>query len=212
MSLGLSGNIDFEYEICLNNPELEGIFIDDKFNKYKMFLVRPFFHLLTLKFTRLHFSAQQSIKFWFLHFYIKKITWRRLFVNSETSLMKLLEDKDLRDKKLLVKIDIEGAEFTLLSQILKISSKITCLIIEFHNVDEKYEEIINFIINLNSLGMHLVSTTINECGKSDVQYLEMTFYQENMIGESRNIKSVHRHCYPKTKYQLIPDTEIRYFN
>ena len=69
--------------------------------------------------------------------------------------------KNTTDRKIFLKIDIEGHEYRILDQIKKYSSSINGLVIEFHNCDLHNEKIKNFI---NNFELQLVHIHINNWG------------------------------------------------
>mgnify|MGYP001386383880 CR=1 FL=1 len=54
-------------------------------------------------------------------------------------------------KNVLLKVDIEGAEYKILKDILSNFKKINCLIIEFHSVRENLDKIYNFVDKIKNL-------------------------------------------------------------
>jgi FkbM family methyltransferase len=52
---------------------------------------------------------------------------------------------------IFLKIDIEGSEYRILNDILRVQEKLSGLVIEFHNIDLHMEVILNFINNLSYL-------------------------------------------------------------
>ena len=52
---------------------------------------------------------------------------------------------------IFLKIDIEGSEYRILDDILRVQEKLSGLVIEFHNIDLHMDKILNFINNLGFL-------------------------------------------------------------
>ena len=84
--------------------------------------------------------------------------------------------------KVFLKIDIEGSEYNILEDILKIQSRLTALIIEFHDVDKKRNIIENFI---NKIELDLTHIHPNNYGKidqnSDPILIELSFERQPEI-------------------------------
>ena len=58
-------------------------------------------------------------------------------LNFSININEILKNK----KNVLLKIDIENAEYKILTQIIENSEKINCLIIEFHNIKKKINKL-----------------------------------------------------------------------
>ena len=66
--------------------------------------------------------------------------------------------------KVFLKVDIEGSEYVILEDILKVQNKISALIIEFHDIDKNRAIIENFIQRLE---LSLTHIHPNNYGKLD---------------------------------------------
>jgi hypothetical protein len=53
--------------------------------------------------------------------------------------------------EIFLKIDIEGSEYRILNDILRVQEKLSGLVIEFHNIDLHMDKILNFVNNLSLL-------------------------------------------------------------
>ena len=98
-----------------------------------------------------------------------------------------------KDKKIFLKIDIEGSEYRILDQILNNAKKINGLVIEFHNFDLHQKVIKNFIENFGLKLVHIHVNnfgTINQDGVPSV--VELTFSSEEFI----NNDSINDNIYP----------------
>jgi len=80
------------------------------------------------------------------------------------------------------KIDIEGSEYRILDELIKIKNKITGIVIEFHDIDLHRAKIENFI---NNIGLKLVHVHPNNFGGLDKfgnpYLLELTFDKEPIV-------------------------------
>jgi hypothetical protein len=80
------------------------------------------------------------------------------------------------------KIDIEGSEYRILDELIKIKNKITGIVIEFHDIDLHRLKIENFI---NNIGLKLVHIHPNNFGGIDKfgnpYLLELTFDKEPIV-------------------------------
>jgi hypothetical protein len=74
------------------------------------------------------------------------------------------------------KIDIEGSEYRILDDLVKYSSNIEGIVIEFHQADLHLERVINFIKNINLELCHVHANNFENCDKFGVPTtLELTF-------------------------------------
>jgi hypothetical protein len=74
------------------------------------------------------------------------------------------------------KIDIEGSEYRILDDLVKYSSNIEGIVIEFHQADLHLERIINFIKNINLQLCHIHANNFENCDKFNTPTtLELTF-------------------------------------
>jgi hypothetical protein len=80
------------------------------------------------------------------------------------------------------KIDIEGSEYRILDELIKIKNKITGIVIEFHDIDLHRLKIENFI---NNIGLKLIHIHPNNFGGIDKfgnpYLLELTFDKEPIV-------------------------------
>ena len=116
-------------------------------------------------------------------------------------------NKFTKEEKIFLKIDIEGDEYRLIDDVVKLSSRFTGLIIEFHNVDLNLEKIINFV---EKVDLKLIHTHINNAGplnkNLEPTLIECSFASNpEVLGEFENFK--HSLDQPNIKnkddYQII---------
>lgn len=109
--------------------------------------------------------------------------------NKEHNLDIILKNK----KNILLKIDIEGAEYQILNQILRNNAKINCLIIEFHEIKKNMRKIINFVEkNKNLKLIHIHANNVSGIDKYGFPYaIEITFVNSKKIKymKNKNIKN-----------------------
>ena len=84
--------------------------------------------------------------------------------------------KGLEFKAIFLKIDIEGAEYRILDQLIKYDDRFYGCIIEFHDIDLNLEKIKIFI---EKFRLDLIHTHVNNCGplkdKNSPTQVELTF-------------------------------------
>jgi hypothetical protein len=89
------------------------------------------------------------------------------------------------------KIDIESAEYRILDELLKISDKISGIVIEFHDVDLHLDKIQNFIKQINLTLVHIHANNMEETNKFNIPtLLELTF-EKNPIELPGLVKFPH---------------------
>ena len=97
---------------------------------------------------------------------------------KEVTLTKVLKDH----KDLILKIDIEGDEYKILSSIIENSDKINCLLIEFHLIDKNITLIEKFIIDNNDLKLiHIHGNNYAGNDSGDPNLIELTFINTKKI-------------------------------
>ncbi|MEK9570119.1 MAG: FkbM family methyltransferase, partial [Paracoccaceae bacterium] len=72
---------------------------------------------------------------------------------NEISFESIMNDADCDN--ILLKIDIEGAEYKILNQLIEHKSKICGMVIEFHDIPNNLEQIKNFIANFDLPVVHV---------------------------------------------------------
>ena len=155
VTCGLNDDWEFEKHFLKINPEVKILAFDHTVNNkfwIKRF-VKDVIHLFFFKKLRWIKIIKIFSFFDYIIFFRKnnkhyKIKIGNKFIkNYQTSINKILK----RKKNVLLKIDIEGAEYKILNEIIKNSKKIQCLIIEFHNIQKKQKKISTFIKKLKEL-------------------------------------------------------------
>jgi len=85
-------------------------------------------------------------------FFIKNRIHFRSAIGIGTNLVSINDVFDkISTNDIFLKIDIEGSEYRILNDILKVQQKLSGLVIEFHNIDLHMDKILNFINNLGFL-------------------------------------------------------------
>ena len=122
-----------------------------------------------------------------------------------------------KDKEIILKIDIEGDEFELLEELLKLGqiSAVRSLFIEFHDLDlnwQKFSELVHKLKETHSLvHLHLpnMRTDLTEYGVP--KFLEMTFIKSGLL----NTKNGHRDSLPVVDVDFpnrpeCPDFKVKF--
>ena len=155
LTLGLSDDWRFEKEYLKLNSSCKIFAYDHTVdnNFWKKRLIKDLINFIKLKKLRpkkiIDIFKYIDYKFFFKgnNLHIKKKIVNKSENLNEISFIETIED--LHD--VLVKIDIEGDEDSILHNIRKVEKQIMCLLIEFHNISENINNIVNFIKNLKEL-------------------------------------------------------------
>ena len=113
--------------------------------------------------------------------FLKKVV-QKAEKDNEISLSDLLSNDD----GIFLKIDIEGSEYDMLSDIIEKSEKLVSLIIEFHNIKNNLNKIQNFITeNKNLKLIHIHANNFKEIDSNgNPNNIELTFVNINKINVS----------------------------
>ena len=106
--------------------------------------------------------------------YIKKIVSQKEDKNKQVTLSEAIGNND----NILLKIDIEGDEFKILSEINENIDRINLLIIEFHNLclPQNLKQVENFIVNTVLKNIHIHANNYAMVDENGIpQVIEMTF-------------------------------------
>ena len=134
-------------------------------------------NLLFLRFYK--FFSDIHIWLNYRSFFTKNRIHRRINVDYDSkqtvSLATILEKEKL-ELPIFIKMDIEGSEYRLLSDILKHASDISGLVVEFHDVDLHRDRILDFIQKLPLTLVHIHGNNFRPINKSvGPTVLEFTF-------------------------------------
>jgi len=157
-SFGLETNWNFEEEFY--NAAKCKIFVYDHSVNWKTFLLSGLKSPKTIfnYFKYRNFFGNKNVH------HIKKMihpaeSYKLSSTNNTNNPYELTDINKIIDKtsneSLFFKIDIEGSEYRILDQLVKYSSKINTLVIEFHDCDLNFDKIKNFIDNIDLELVHL---------------------------------------------------------
>jgi hypothetical protein len=167
IALGINDDWSFEEDFLKKNKSISIIYFDP--NTSLSFLIKIFAKKLVFFFYYKTSDIIYSFVKLFKFFFIKK-----KLVNKYVSYGDILKFTKNIKTPLFFKIDIEGSEYRILKDLIKIKKKISGLIIEFHNIDLFIDDIKNFIKNIGLKLIHVhANNTIEHITKTNV--LELTF-------------------------------------
>lgn len=198
ISFGISDDWSFEYQFSIINENINIYAFDDVID-LKWLIKRFFKNFKRFLFVEIKFSEllNSLIKVFEFNFIKKKLNLNKKFV-SQSDISEITKNK----KNIFFKIDIEGSEYRILDEILKVKEKIEAIVIELHDIDLHKDKIINFLekIDLNVTHIHP-----NNYSKADSDLnptcieltLERNFEKENLF-EPNLPHVLDQKCNPKS--------------
>ena len=180
VTCGLEAEWSFEKEFQKNNRNCKILAFDHTVNK-KFWIdrfLKDFISLLLLKKIKLNkiFDVFKYIEY--LSFfsgnnkhYLKKIVSKKEVKNNQIT----ITDAIGNNQDILLKIDIEGDEYKVLSEVDKNFNKINLVIIEFHDLQKNLKKIKNFIKKTKLKNIHINANNYGMVGVNGIpQVIEMT--------------------------------------
>lgn len=219
LSVGYGNDSSFERDFKKFSPKSQVILIDDIASFTRLFkslfisvYTRAFMSTghprrelgNLLRFIRMKASGQ-------IDFRNLKLAGQALN-NGQTTLPILMSE--FLDKRIMLKIDIEGSEYECLQGIQEYSN-IVCILIEFHYIPDKLEEFSKHLDRLTNKFV-LVNTHINNYSKiieGIPEAVELCFlnkeYSRNNLRQAKKIphKLDQRNCvrFPEISYEYLDD-------
>jgi len=171
LSFGIFDDWSFEKNFIRYNKNAKVICYDDVISFNFIFtrsIKKIIIDLCKLKFTNIFNNLYTILDYMFISnkikFYKKKIV--------RGDIEKIINNLD----KVFLKVDIEGNEYEILDDILKIQNKISALIIEFHDVDRNRIVIENFIEKFKLKLTHIHPNNYGKLDKNnDPIIIELSF-------------------------------------
>tara|TARA_Y100000591_G_C21830851_1_gene699494 strand:- start:609 stop:1355 length:747 start_codon:yes stop_codon:yes gene_type:complete len=174
ISLGINDDWSFEKDFYKINKSVDIKCYDN--NTSLIFLVKIFLKKLIFF---VYFGVNETLKSFFniidyLFFLKSKISNKHISYNDLIKLTKKLESP------FFLKIDIEGSEYRILQDILKLKNKISGMVIEFHDVDLFSDKIKKFI---KKSDLKLIHIHANNYGLewNEANIIELTFSKKPKI-------------------------------
>ncbi len=176
ISGGISYNVAFEKDFWDINRTAKLIMIDGSFNFFT-YIARPFYWMLFKRSFTMKIGG--LIDMLFLK---KRATFLKKYLGPAFSMKQIFDAHIEQGKKGYLKLDIEGAEYALLDDIIAYKERFIGVAMEFHDVPDHIAEINNF---LSRLEMRVIGFNINETGKLNAagipNVIELCFAAEQYI-------------------------------
>ena len=201
ISMGINNNWEFEKSFSKFNNDIS-IFSYDNMTDNRFLIKKIILGILSIPniyyFKRIVKNLINLIDY-NIFFTKKNISYERIFLGLSNNpedqiitLKKIIEDNNLQDKNIFLKIDIEGSEYRFLNELIIFQKNITGLIIEFHDVDLHKNRIIEFINNFSKNISHIHA---NNYGRFDINgdptVIEMTFTSNSKKDKIAEVKLPH---------------------
>jgi hypothetical protein len=177
ISLGISDDWSSEKNFLKHNNNIKIFCYDDQISiKFliKKILNNLFIFFFNLKLKKLLFSIINLFDFIQIS---RKIKFTKKRINYD-DLNNITENLD----KIFIKIDIEGSEYRIIEDLLKIQDKIVGLVIEFHDIDLHMDKIEKFINEIKLELIHLHPNNYCKLDKfNDPTIIELSFEKKPII-------------------------------
>jgi hypothetical protein len=197
ISFGLGDDWNFEKELISNGKISNFIVFDHSVSLYQLL-------------TKVGLSAKKifddpmnfvyrlriALRYFFSFFgakHVKLKVVKKMGDNNEISVDTILETHTSSIGSCILKVDIEGGEWSILEVIQAYNHKIDVLIIEFHNINEnvkRYADFKHSLKNSHSL-IHIHANNFSPIGREGIpDVLEATFAKNSLISSNTNRESL----------------------
>lgn len=220
--IGLGVFINWEFETEFNNinkNNLHTYLLDASVSPqfYKTYFIKAI-----AKFGYYSIKQPLDIAFFFKKYIVNSIglskKWNQFFASNKATFIqkflsnkndnlytsptelfnKILSKNELTENSVFVKMDIEGSEYDVLNEFEKYYIYINCFAIEWHNVDERKEQFIHLVTQLQQAYDIVFVHNNNYAKMIDENFaasMEITFVKRNLIVESDNVKVNYKQLY-----------------
>ena len=197
IALGLGTDWNFEKNFIKNNKNCKLHCFDFKINKYFWIknILKSIEKFILRKISYKTFKSQIINNLEYSQFFKNKNIFfhERVIAKNKscTSLDSIIKEFDLT-KNIFLKIDIEGAEYRILDEIILHEEKISGIVIEFHDVDLHKNKIKNFIEELSLNLIHIHPNNVDYiCKNNDPISIEMSFSKNPTIINDKQVNFPH---------------------
>lgn len=169
ISGGVGSNARFEADCLDINPSLKITLIDKSFSKIRI-LLRLLYHFLQRR-DKGFVSLIEAVSVFRV---LRKSVLVKQFLDEYFTLDSYF--KNIGDSKVLIKLDIEGGEYSQLSSLLKFEKNISALCIEFHDLNKPENlSLLNQFIEMTDLQLVFISINESSMFENIPQILELSF-------------------------------------
>lgn len=177
ISMGLDLDWSFEEDFKKKKDKINVICFDNNLDK-KFILKKIVIQIILIIFNQnLKYLISLIKNYINFNIFLKKVKYNKKKI-TYGDILKIQNNIN----NIFFKIDIEGSEYRILDELIKIKNKITGIVIEFHDIDLHRSKIKNFI---NNIGLKLVHIHPNNYGGlnkfGDPYLLELTFDKDPVV-------------------------------
>lgn len=179
ISFGLADDWSFEKEFKKFNKDINIKCYDHTVNNryWSVYLWHNIGRLIFFKISIKKFLEQIKKFFDYKRFFSSNRVLhfeRALGVGDLNNAISVLQASDNLEN-IFLKIDVEGAEYRALEDIIIIQDRLEGLVIEFHNIDIFMDKIINFVKNFKLKIVHIHANNADFVHKNIPSMIEVTF-------------------------------------
>lgn len=177
LSGGISSNVEFEYDIFRFFPHIELVMIDPTVSPFKLLLKSLIRLILPSKKNKLRYLAN-TFNFLYLSRQ-KRVLFEKVWINENYPL-----NEKINNRKVAIKMDIEGSEYSILDEIKRNRIDLTYLAVEFHELDRHNNQFTSFVKDMSDTHQ-LMKICLNNSGGHFAnglpKVLEAIFIQKKYI-------------------------------
>ena len=140
------------------------------------------------------------------------------FITIDEMIKNIRNFDDLGDDSVFLKMDIEGSEYDILEDVIKYSSKINGLVIEFHNSKQLWTEL-NFLMDELKQYYEIIHVHGNNCcgyipNTQIPNLIEISLIKRHLLNNSE-LNSANNYSYPldnldKANFPNKPDLKLSF--
>ena len=177
ISMGLDLDWSFEEDFKKKKNNINIICFDNNLDK-KFILKKIFIQIILIIFNQnLKYLISLIKNYINFNIILKKVKYQKKEI-TYGDISKIQNNIN----NIFFKIDIEGSEYRILDELIKIKNKITGIVIEFHDSDLHLPKIENFINNIGLKLVHIHPNNFRGLDKFGNPYLlELTFDKEPIV-------------------------------
>ena len=153
------------------------------------------------------------INYKMITFFKKKVV-RQAKENIDVGINEIIQSKNY--KNIILKCDIEGGEYEIMNELTKYNKKISCILVEFHQINknlENFKDIINNLLKFYSI-VHLHGNNYDSLieGLNIPKTLEITFVKKDFLNTVEYVTKFPNNFLDNPNNPTIKDLEFEFKN
>ena len=146
--------------------------------------------------------------------FFKKKVVRQVKKNIDVGINEIVQSKNY--KNIILKCDIEGGEYEIMNELTKYNKKISCILVEFHQIDKNiknFKDIINNLLNFYTI-VHLHGNNHDSLieGLNIPKTLEITFVKNDFLNTDEYVTKFPNIFLDNPNNPTIKDLEFEFKN